>query len=246
MTRVSIFFVSVFVSLMAFQAMPASEPAARPAVVERAIFLSSLLLAGKQVISEKQDQINDPLGGPKEISGEIVVKLSMERLAGSDAEAILQDPLGQQLLEAMQQVVDENLPAIEKEGIGFKGFVPATFARLVAERFNENMDPMATIKLTAPLEMVRNARAKPDEFEQRVFEKVFSQDSWPKGQAYWSDSGEGVHRSRRVMVPEYYTQDCLSCHGGNANEMDITGHPKEGGKLGQLGGALSVSIMYPE
>jgi hypothetical protein len=46
-----------------------------------------------------------------------------------------------------------------------------------------------------------------------------------------------------MLLPEYYRESCLSCHGGPMGEMDITGYPKEGGKIGDLGGAISIVIF---
>ncbi len=47
-----------------------------------------------------------------------------------------------------------------------------------------------------------------------------------------------------MMVPEYYKQSCLACHGEPKGKRDITGGRKEGGKLGELGGAISVVIFH--
>ncbi len=46
----------------------------------------------------------------------------------------------------------------------------------------------------------------------------------------------------RVMVPEYYAESCLTCHGSPKGEMDITGYPKEGGKAGDLGAVISITL----
>ena len=46
----------------------------------------------------------------------------------------------------------------------------------------------------------------------------------------------------RLILPEYYKESCLGCHGGPKGERDITGGKKEGGVLGELGGAISVAI----
>jgi Protein of unknown function (DUF3365) len=40
----------------------------------------------------------------------------------------------------------------------------------------------------------------------------------------------------RVMVPQYYDETCLACHGSPKGEVDITGYPKEGAKVNELGG----------
>jgi hypothetical protein len=44
------------------------------------------------------------------------------------------------------------------------------------------------------------------------------------------------------MIPEYYGDSCLACHGVPKGAVDITGGKKEGGVLGELGGAISVVI----
>jgi hypothetical protein len=47
----------------------------------------------------------------------------------------------------------------------------------------------------------------------------------------------------RFLVPEYYQESCLSCHGQPQGELDITGYPKEGGEEGALGGVISVTLF---
>ena len=46
-----------------------------------------------------------------------------------------------------------------------------------------------------------------------------------------------------MLLPEYYRESCLTCHGGPKGETDITGYPKEGGKVGDLGGVISIVIF---
>ena len=45
------------------------------------------------------------------------------------------------------------------------------------------------------------------------------------------------------MVPQYYDETCLACHGSPKGEVDITGYPKEGAKVNELGGVISI-ILY--
>jgi hypothetical protein len=45
------------------------------------------------------------------------------------------------------------------------------------------------------------------------------------------------------MVPQYYVESCLACHGSPKGEVDVTGYPKEGAKSGELGGAVSL-VLY--
>jgi hypothetical protein len=46
-----------------------------------------------------------------------------------------------------------------------------------------------------------------------------------------------------MLFPEYYAESCLSCHGEPKGEIDVTGYPKEGGKMGDLGGAISIVLF---
>lgn len=44
----------------------------------------------------------------------------------------------------------------------------------------------------------------------------------------------------RMLIPDYYSDPCLACHGSPAGETDVTGFPKEGGALGELVGANRI------
>jgi hypothetical protein len=46
----------------------------------------------------------------------------------------------------------------------------------------------------------------------------------------------------RLMYPLYMTRQCLDCHGEPKGALDKTGYPREGLRLGQNAGAISVVI----
>ena len=46
----------------------------------------------------------------------------------------------------------------------------------------------------------------------------------------------------RFMQPIYIKKACLKCHGVPKGEMDISGRVKEGYKLGEIRGAISVKM----
>ena len=48
----------------------------------------------------------------------------------------------------------------------------------------------------------------------------------------------------RLMYPLYMTRQCLDCHGEPKGTLDKTGYPREGLRLGQNAGAISVAIPY--
>jgi general secretion pathway protein A len=49
-------------------------------------------------------------------------------------------------------------------------------------------------------------------------------------------------RSTRVLLPLFYTKQCLFCHGKPKGELDISGYEKEGYREGDLGGAISATL----
>jgi general secretion pathway protein A len=54
----------------------------------------------------------------------------------------------------------------------------------------------------------------------------------------WVDGG----RLLRTVMPIYYTEDCLTCHGSPKGILDISGYPREGARAGELAGAISIQI----
>jgi hypothetical protein len=97
--------------------------------------------------------------------------------------------------------------------------------------------------VTAPRELVRNRKALPDSFESEAIEEHFRSPDWPKGQVFMKLLEENGMVIVRILVPEYYAPACLTCHGGTKGELDITGYPKEGRKLGELGGVISIHFF---
>ena len=217
---------------------------------EVALNLANMLRAARAVISAEQELINDPTVGDKGLTGEAVLDETIARFeesTGMDPVAVDPDSQMGQLFEAqmtaIKEVMDEAQESINQPGVGFKGFVPAIFARMVNERFKDKVGDRAVIKVTAPAALVRNRMALPDDWEaQHIGERLLSPD-WPEGQVFSTAASSGERDAFRVLVPEYYTAGCLSCHGEPKGEIDVTGYPKEGGKLGDLGGVISITLF---
>jgi hypothetical protein len=223
-----------------------------PEDVEIAINLARLLQAGRSVISANQALINDPNRGDKGLTGDVVLAAAIEKytkLTGANPQST--DPASRKgrLLRAemasIKEVMDENQSLINEQGSGFKGFIPATFARLVTERLQKKVGNEAEIKVTAPPALVRNRKSRPDDWEKSVIESKFLSLSWPHGQLFWQVEPNKGREAIRVMVPEYYATSCLSCHGPKKGEIDITGYPKEGASEGDLGGVISITLFRP-
>lgn len=212
--------------------------------------LADMLRAARQVISNNQNRINDPDIGDKGLSGHVVLEQAIElfkKSTGTDPANI--DPssrLGRLLraqMEAIVDATDANQGTINAKGVGFKAFIPAVFARLVNEAFENRAKDEAEIKVTAPEQLVRNRKARPDAWEADVMRSKLLQPNWPRGQAYATDATTKGRSAYRMMMPEYYAASCLTCHGSPKGETDITHYPKEGGKEGDLGAVISVTLF---
>ena len=216
-----------------------------------ALNLAAMLRASRAIVSAEQTRIDDPELGDKGLSGQVVLDRAIAQFrqaTGIDAAAL--DPASRQgrLLRAMQasitEVVDANQPTINAKGTGFKAFIPSTFGRLVSEAFARDAKGEAEVKVTAPPELIRNRRARPDAWEAQVIRDKLLVADWPRGQAFSDSVRVGERDAFRVMVPEYYAASCLSCHGEPKGEMDKTGYPKEGSKVDELGGVISITLFH--
>jgi hypothetical protein len=212
--------------------------------------LADMLRAGRAVISSRQPLINDPAIGDKGLTGDNLVREAEAEYQKRSGGPLLTGDLSERdrrLLEAqilaMRRIVDAHQADIKRQGIGFKGFIPAIFARLTNEEFQAIAGTEARIRVTAPAELVRNRKARPDAWERSIIEVKFLAADWPKGQTHTEVTEFEGRPALRMLLPEYYSESCLSCHGGPKGETDITGYPKEGGKTGDLGGVISIVIF---
>lgn len=244
-----------FAALLAIGTWPlgsatAGESGPEPDELQIALSLAELLRASRTVIGNAQSSINDPQRSEPGPDGRRVFDDAIDILkqAGSDVPQTIDDgsTRGRYLAlqrDAIIEVIDENRSVIDQPGVGFKGFVPAVFARLSNERFSEKAGGEARIKVTAPMSLVRNRRARPDAWEREVIESRFMSGGWPRGERHVDTVSMNGREAFRLMVPEYYGSGCLACHGGPAGELDITGYPKEGAEHDALGGAISIALF---
>jgi hypothetical protein len=210
--------------------------------------LATMLRAGRTVVSRHQDQINDPNLANKGFDSKTVlaeaVKIYQET-AGADPMSIAPNSRHGKLIrmqmDSITEVIDAHQETINRQGVGFKGFIPAVFGRLVNEAFGRRATGLAEMKVTAPPQFIRNAKAKADDWESGVIEKLLSA-SWPKNESFAAVTQINGKTAHRTAVPEYYGASCLSCHGSPKGEIDITGYPKEGGNVGDLGGVISITL----
>ena len=211
--------------------------------------LAAMLGAARTVISRNQERINNPEIADKGLSGKVVLEQTVkiyQEIAHSDPLKVDKSTRHGRLLhtqmDAIIEVMDTNQKTLNQPGVGFKGFIPATFGRLVNETFGRSAVNDAEMKGTAPLDLVRNRKARPDEWETEVIRDKLLAPDWPKGQLFAAVAKSKGRDAFRVAVPEYYTASCLTCHGGPKGQIDVTGYPKEGAKEGDLGGVMSITL----
>ena len=211
--------------------------------------LAILLDSGRATIAANQTLINEPDKSDKgltaEVFGKQLIAIFKER-SGIDLSRLEEQQLPKdakalltRLLEESKKTVVSYQPAINITGIKYKGLIPATFGTETASRFQAWSG--IYMKQTAPDALLRNPKNKADEFEAQALSKFASPDYPRSGENIISatvENGTAV----RVLLPLFYSKQCLGCHGEPKGQRDISGYPKEGGKEGDLGGAISVKI----
>jgi len=211
--------------------------------------LAILLDSGRVTVGANQSLINDPDKGDKGFTPDVFEKQLVEKFkerAKVDLSKLKDEkvpPLSKQLLpqlvDASKKTVADYQPVINKQGVGFKGFIPATFGTQTAAKFSSKSG--VYLKQTTLDSFLRNPKNKADEFEANVLKK-FADPSYPRqGEKIVSEATDGG-KMTRVMLPLFYGKGCLGCHGEPKGEKDISGYMKEGAKEGDLGGAISVKL----
>jgi len=142
-----------------------------------------------------------------------------------------------QLLDVMKQTVADYQPVINRQGVGFKGFIPATFGTQAAAKFRAKTGVYLKQTQNPP----RNPKNTPDDFEVKILAR-FADPAYPRqGEKIISEIVDGG-KAVRVMLPLFMLKGCLPCHGEPKGEKDISGYLREGAKEGDLAGAISVKV----
>ncbi|MBS0169975.1 MAG: DUF3365 domain-containing protein [Nitrospira sp.] len=215
---------------------------------ETARLLAILLDSGRVAIGHNQALINDPSQAHTAFTPELfaaqTTAIFKERTGHNvdDLPNANVPTLAKRLLERLmvesKKTVESYQPVLNMKGLKYKGLIPATFGTETAARFQKWSG--VYVKQTAPEHLIRNANNKPDLFEAEQMKELSGASFQGNRETIVSkvDAGNSV----RVLVPLFYDKNCLSCHGEPKGERDISGYSKEGGKEGDLGGAISVKI----
>ena len=215
---------------------------------ETSRLLAILFDSGRVVVGMNQELINDASKGDKGFTPAVfekqVLKVFEQRtdinLSNSiDKVPAMARPLLDRLLEESKKTIETYQTPINIPGIRYKGLIPATFGTETASRFQSWSG--IYLRQIAPEKFLRNAKNKPDQYEADVLKALAEQASAAgESQPKWEIT-DGGH-TLRLMLPLYYSKACLDCHGEPKGQRDISGYPREGGKEGELGGAISVKL----
>ncbi|HHX73741.1 MAG TPA: DUF3365 domain-containing protein [Firmicutes bacterium] len=117
----------------------------------------------------------------------------------------------------------------------FKHLNPARVGKGVGDILAERTD--YSIKQTRL--QVRNPENAPDGFERDALLQFADDPTLVHVYSTAELNGEPVYRH---IVPLFAEENCLDCHGMPAGDSDVAGFPKEGFQVGDLAGAISVTI----
>ncbi len=207
--------------------------------------LAVLLDSGRNVINEHQVPFDEQENAGNDFTSDMFERQLLDVFhsrSGTDLRDLsaARIPSGakkllKELVLVSKQVVAEAQPEINRQGGGLKEFIPAIFGARVATRFTERTHVRLKQTALAP----RNPLNVPDAVERTALE-AFADSSYPREKVISEVTAKSG--SVRLMFPLYTTRKCLDCHGDPKGELDRTGYPREGLRLGQNAGAISVMI----
>lgn len=221
---------------IAFQAILEVEQTAR--------LLAVLLDSGRAVINEYQVPPDVPGHSRKDLPPDVFERelismfrsrsgIDLRNLSGShvpdQAKTLMKELAG-----VSREVVVDAQAEISRTG-GTREFLPAIFGDRVASRYTERTGVRIKQTTLAP----RNPANVPDSTERSALE-LFADPSYPREKPISETTAKSG--MLRLMFPLYTTRRCLDCHGEPKGTLDRTGFPREGLKLGQNAGAISVMI----
>lgn len=133
--------------------------------------------------------------------------------------------------------IHQDLINRDAEGrVEFKHLNPAAVGRLVGEHFTAATGyRLRQIRLEPRLEANRPQGAEYEILARAVRDRdprpVWVEEVTPDGQ-----------RLFRYVMPLVIGPECLACHGGPAGTVDIAGFPREGYEVGDIGGAIALTL----
>lgn len=122
--------------------------------------------------------------------------------------------------------------AYTEDGV-YQGLHCAIAGRIIGQSFTRQSDYTTRFVNFNP----RNAAGQPDEYEAAALEAFHADRNREDYYDFTEYEGQQVFR---YLAPMTIEEACLQCHGEPAGELDVTGNPKEGWQMGDVGGAISI------
>ncbi|HLG44471.1 MAG TPA: DUF3365 domain-containing protein, partial [Nitrospirales bacterium] len=215
MKRIAVIIMSAFFVFLAMGLSP-SPALADADTVETGRLLAILLDSGRVTIAGVQALINDPGKGDKGFTPEVfeegVIAKFKER-SGVDLAKLKTEKIPAQakqllpmLVEAGKKVVATYQPILNKQGLAYKNFIPATWGTQAAAIFTARTGTY--LKQTTLDEVLRNPKNKADEFEAAVMKK-FADPAYPRQGEKIVNEMVDSGRTTRVMLPLFHVKGCL-------------------------------------
>ncbi|MFH1454514.1 MAG: DUF3365 domain-containing protein [Armatimonadota bacterium] len=119
----------------------------------------------------------------------------------------------------------------------YKGLGPQKVATSVADILNNHPDYKYRIKMVSL--KPRNPNNNTDDFESKNI-KIFEANK--KLEDIFEEKTVNGEKVYRYMKPLVMGVHCMACHGSPKGVVDKSGYPKEGYKLGDVIGAVSITV----
>jgi hypothetical protein len=207
--------------------------------------LAILLDSGRNVINEHQVLSDEQEKRERDFTPDMFERQLLDVFRSRsgtdlrDLEAVRIPARAKKLLKELvlvsTQVIADAQSEINRRDSGHEEFIPAIFGSRVSTRFTQRTHVRLKQTALAP----RNHLNAPDAGERTALE-AFADPSYPLEKVISDVTAKSG--ALRLMFPLYTTRGCLDCHGDPKGELDRTGYPREGLKLGQNAGAISVVI----
>jgi len=123
----------------------------------------------------------------------------------------------------------------ENGNFDYKSLHCAIAGKSVAALFSRHSEDTIRFTKLQP----RNIDNTPDQFETDALLTFQDDANITEYYGFTKEDDREVFRYVSVMK---VTKNCLDCHGQPAGEIDLTGYPKEGWSIGDVGGAMSITI----
>lgn len=205
--------------------------------------VAKIMTGARKVVSGWQETINNPNLGDKGFTPEVFAEEASRKIredSGIDVNSESLAPEVKAMWEAMKAVITEAQPVINKRGTGYKGFVPAVFARQASGKWGAKV-PGVYAKLTT-VATVHNPVNKPDDWEKGVLDQFRANPDYNNRQPYYEVTTFKGSRSLRLIQPEYFVAACLNCHGKPEGEKGPGGIIKCGQEEGAGGSGFSIAL----